>query len=864
MNILIEFDNYNHLFKMINAEKVTETTTLSIKSNPESLNDSDIKVKVETKDKSEFEKRIINAYIKIQTSDKTSMKETEEILRSAYELLKSEIDKTEINKNIIDKLKRITQHDLLNLNLLIGKIYIVFINKKNITNENLLVSFINEILNVSDLLKKTSLSSRYDENLFLYLDDIVKKVKFPKEQKEIIDNILKENFAFLHPKKFGVKAFDEFIEMLLANVTKQQSLNQQYNLILNEKTELIELIRKVKEANSAVADSYVDFGKIIATLMFNKHCYVFVSKSEEGETLSSNRLFYDNQDIDSLDFLNDEEYSVLYDEIIEKDREKLIPIICEYVEHFMDILDTFDFQFVSYLLLKRVYLNHIIPKEDLDYSVCGEDEEIINTSQDKNKERVENILSTVLVNLLELKPNDEEDEDCKTFVKYLLSTKSNREKEMRRMLKEKLAERNIEIDQNIAPSFNPFYESTYILDSDLKFGFFQTVTIEAGDTYTVYVELEKECSFFTMIFTLQDNDINFTIYDITEREPKEIVKLEQVTVFETPIKYTFYSNKPKMYKLVFDNTYSWINSKVIKFNIDSFSPIAPFCIKQKISLITLESEINGRENHSTMSNHMNKIMLFKNKEKNRAFNCGNVLNNIQKFEAMIKENLIYFINVYVDKVNKKCYSDFNFENEFPLTKERFNDFIKKKLEQVKEVNYLFKVVNIFVINSDNSPSEPNSKINEKIFSLLGFYPKWDSDDSHITFLLCNYSEFSLIYGMYSKIISSEKIETIVNINVGKTLQISVFNEGEIFNNVEKELNLTEDVAKNADIIMKSLEKYKEHKIFINIHNLFKESSCALFEEISKVKGHDNVKVELITKESGEKFANYCIVFYFDE
>ena len=119
--------------------------------------------------KSDFEKYIINAYISLQSQEKRSEIKINEcynnLEKALYYIQNNQL--IQINKNIIDKLKRICKHQKLNLLLIIGKIYIVLLHKENLFNPNsyddiLLITFLNEVINLHEILKETSLNLKFE------------------------------------------------------------------------------------------------------------------------------------------------------------------------------------------------------------------------------------------------------------------------------------------------------------------------------------------------------------------------------------------------------------------------------------------------------------------------------------------------------------------------------------------------------------------------------------------------------------------------------------------------------------------------------------------------------------------------------
>jgi len=149
----------------------------------------EIKPKIQ---QSKFEALLINAFKKLvgfnePKQDKKSPlnpeAETQKVNLCEEELRKAleEISKAPnafVNKNIIDKCSRINKKNKINLSLLIGHIFIEFMNKKNIftkinqkssIDKNIIIAFINEVINMNTILKKTYLGIKYENSLFIFM-----------------------------------------------------------------------------------------------------------------------------------------------------------------------------------------------------------------------------------------------------------------------------------------------------------------------------------------------------------------------------------------------------------------------------------------------------------------------------------------------------------------------------------------------------------------------------------------------------------------------------------------------------------------------------------------------------------------------
>ena len=254
--------------EIINTSTNTNTTLNSLNNNVETLT---IKPKVQ---QSKFELYIVNAYKKLvgyterkpesespkldKKAQKAQLEEAEKIninaceieLRKALEEIES-VQNISLNKNIIDKTSRIYKRNKINLSLLIGEIYIQLMNKKNLfgrlnqkdsLNKNIIISFINELINMNSLLKDTYLCIKYDNALFNFLQNIIKEIAFDSEQLNEINIVLQEHKNRKDSIKLNTKSSKDLLDSLNQTLNKQNSLYGQYKVVLDNSEEIINLI----------------------------------------------------------------------------------------------------------------------------------------------------------------------------------------------------------------------------------------------------------------------------------------------------------------------------------------------------------------------------------------------------------------------------------------------------------------------------------------------------------------------------------------------------------------------------------------------------------------------------------------------
>ena len=187
----------------------TSSTNSSLKTSNNNLETLTVKPKMTS---TKFELHIMNAYKKLtglietnpeiknkdkkaqkalqEAAEKLNISECETELRKASEELES-LESISLNKNLIDKIVRISKRNKINLSLVVGHIYIQLmykknlfskLNQKNSLDRNLIISFINELINMCNLLKNTYLGVKYENTLFCFLENIIKEIAFDSEQ----------------------------------------------------------------------------------------------------------------------------------------------------------------------------------------------------------------------------------------------------------------------------------------------------------------------------------------------------------------------------------------------------------------------------------------------------------------------------------------------------------------------------------------------------------------------------------------------------------------------------------------------------------------------------------------------------------
>ena len=272
----------------------------SLNNNLESLS---IKPKISTK----FEGFILNAYKSLtgfsnqtKTGEKSVKKDDEKLcineceseLRNALKELDS-FENVFINKNIMDKIHRITNRNIINLSLIIGQIYILLMSKKNLfsklnqknsLDKNIIISFINEVINMNFLLKKTYLCNKYENALFNFLENIIKEIPFDSEQLNEINIVLQQHKAKKEEKKLNKNSSKEFLTSLNEAFNAQNSIYGQYKVVMDNCEDILELINKANFSDVDEVNNFLEFGVLLIKLFFGKNC-ILLNENNPGEEI---------------------------------------------------------------------------------------------------------------------------------------------------------------------------------------------------------------------------------------------------------------------------------------------------------------------------------------------------------------------------------------------------------------------------------------------------------------------------------------------------------------------------------------------------------------------------------------------------
>ena len=132
------------------------------------------------------------------------------------------------------------------------------------------------------------------------------------------------------------------------------------------------IIDNIKKANIKSKENYnryLELGRILSYLFFNKSFRVYFSEQndndnneeiyEKNEIFGFTKYFFDGKENNGeISFINSENYLIDYDGEIEELREKICDIIIEYANKFINLKKDFTIQYIVYILIKRIFFSN--------------------------------------------------------------------------------------------------------------------------------------------------------------------------------------------------------------------------------------------------------------------------------------------------------------------------------------------------------------------------------------------------------------------------------------------------------------------------------------------------------------------------
>ena len=859
----------------LETSKNSINTLSNINVSGNSLNNNFESLSIKPKIISKFEGFIINAYKTLtgfsyqkslkKEDEKLCINECESELRNALKELES-FGNAFINKNIMDKFHRITNRNIINLSLIIGQIYILLMSKKNLfsklnqnnsLDKNIIISFINEVINMNFLLKKTYLCIKYENALFNFLESIIKQIPFDSEQLNEINIVLQQHKEKKEEKKLNKNSSKEFLTSLNEAFNAQNSLYGQYKVVIDNCEDILELINKANCSDVSEVNNFLEFGVLLIKLFFGKYCILLNEKNHDEENLTEKptivKLFdgYDDTSHGNLDIILGQKFYVDYDNDLEPMREGLCELIIKYIEKFKNMTHLLEFQYIHFVLLKRIYFYYF----------------------EKFEKEITPLFVQILINLCAFK-DDDKIKQVVQFVNLLLNSPDEKDADLKALLAEKIEEAkknadfNINFDDQLKTSFDQIKnEFIYIEEENLNLGFFTNIKIESGEVSDEYVEISKPFGVIDFSLVVKNYDINLNVTNLTEGNT--LYEQNKLKTENKAFKLTLFFTKPGIFRFKFDNSYSWIRDKDISYKINVFYPQIPNFFENKVSISRYQEALNN----------MKKLMGKKNSEEIKLdivqnqisyqYNITDIKNNIEILNPMIVSSQIKILTIYLDKEieeeeDEKKYFYYEKENlvKKELTEENFEEFINENKNQSG-----YTIINLFIISGDGTEALPITDLS--LGAILGFEPEVSGDNQNsVLYFIQYYNQAQLLYYLINKA-EEQQNAFLINYTQFGGYQIAFYIDGRIITEVEelKNLNKKESFKNNISLISECIKKLgKDNKINLLVTDSIdstekKITSEALSQKLQKELGinseeEGNYKIIKLNKEYNKELERY--------
>ena len=855
------------------------------------------------------------------TKNSGNVKSCERKLRSALNIL--EKDKNIIiNRNILDILNKIIDLDKINLNYIIGNIYSILMKRGNIFNFNEdfeykdFTSFLNKAIHLRDTLINTKNGIYYKNNLIKYLRSIINKYEFEEDQLNLMEKVLKENKEIKYNIKLKLQNdLVDIVDSTSDNLIKQKNLYEQYNVLIQNKRLIMDNIQKVNLKNKENYNNYLEFGRILSYLFFNKLFRLYISENNKEEEDDSDNfgidkrelfgffmIFYDNHKSNSeLNIINSENYLIDNNEEIEELKGQLCDIIIAYAKKFISLTNNFSVQYIIYILIKRIFFSNYEKYKNASKNLlikalsnlCFFENsieiisyfinKILKSKDEQFKEELMKELNKAKENenFLYIFPEERKIKQKEEENNNEEEEKSQQESEYEDDYDEEDANEEIEIYNKINS------EILFLLEKDFKIGFFNVQNIKKGEKFIFYEEIRNSFGILDFCMYIKELDIKLTITDITEG--KQIFHKDRIDqLIDCPFKLILFFTNPRILKFEIDNSYSWFTSKTIKYKTNILYPENPFLMGNKIAMINYKKSIlNGvklrkrKENKENikMKNDVDNLLIIKINGENRVFNCENVKSNLNEIHHMIKNKDLNIFSIYIEiNLENNNLSNFYYFNEEKT-------FIKNELNQEAFEKYLFSlinksnsdmnIINLYILNDDLNTMK-NGYNNCNLKKILGFEPLVTIDDTiqKILFFIQELNQAQILFYLYKQNLESKKSNKIIFMNYSEYFgyKILLYNNGEILYPIG--INRQKNLEENIDIIINNIKSiYEEDKIINVLLNEFfdekkNEITTKKIEDILNKKLENDsiknfIKIEKLDIEFNRDLEINSHIFYLD-
>ena len=387
--------------------------------------------------------------------------------------------------------------------------------------------------------------------------------------------------------------------------------------------------------------------------------------------------------------------------------------------------------------------------------------------------------------------------------------------------------------------------------------------IPAGTVHKLYFETpDNEDSLIYIEFYLEDKtkDINFELNKYINDSNKFISIFKEEKIKDT-FKFLIFCHGYSLYEIVFDNYYSWFNSKDINYKI-SILKLMDNTKKEReynyiingINYYLDINEINKKKKNKEKKDinipiilNLNKIKIGflnnnaeneENKDNNKNEEELNLTEYKEEDEKIIPKYLFNYLIINIlkkhkikDKKQKIIVSIFSQNKDlllkFPELNEQINDTKTNETENCQDNN--------------NHIEDENEDEKIKYIKNVGFLPENKVEGFNLQYKLYNLNEQMLIYHMYLTITKKLKIAKSLLLIEFDELVVNavIYNKGEILTKL-KDKNFNNINIDNIDeifyLIKSANNKFDGLEIILGINNTIeKENQKKVLEIIEKIK-----------------------------
>lgn len=183
----------------------------------------------------------------------------------------------------------------------------------------------------------------------------------------------------------------------------------------------------------------------------------------------------------------------------------------------------------------------------------------------------------------------------------------------------------------------------------MRIGYPTIINIDAGNSDFQYIEVTEPNSIIYIGFALLEYDINFSFLKYRpnplSQENKKllqtIISVEKIKACKIPVKIIVLVPEPGVYKAIWDNSYSWLNSKKlrIRFSILTKTQISEISYDNNSKIVTSNSTNtvfkNSSDSNENIISDVNKSNDFSLKSSNKFQNSYEYIFNFKNFQKKV-------------------------------------------------------------------------------------------------------------------------------------------------------------------------------------------------------------------------------------